>query len=158
MLFLLTSHLSYSASVEMLKVVDCPDTLDVLQPSRVILQIIDNVFYKWSEYDLNESGEFCIVMHAPYERKLSAKEARELLQASNKWIDQFSAFAELLPQVVIGDDDRQEVPNTKVFPMYTVGYAEIRYPLHPPELPPLRGTGFFSRSPYNPYYWSLCLC
>jgi len=139
MFLLINGCLSYGIASEPLKVVDCPDNLDISQPSRVILQIIDNVFYKWSEYDLNESGEFCIVMHSPYERKLSAKEAGELLKASNKWIEQFSAFAELSPQVVIGDDDRQKVSKTTVFPTYTVGLLEMSYPLLQGKA---RGTGF----------------
>mgnify|MGYP000464370039 CR=1 FL=1 len=71
-----------------LKVVDCPSDLDFSHPSRVVLQIIQNTFYKWYEFDIGPSGEFCIVLLEPEARRLTAEEARALLDASSRWVEQ----------------------------------------------------------------------
>ncbi len=118
---------------------DCPVGLDQSSPSRVVMQIIDNTFHKWKEYELDESGDFCIVMIEPEYLRLDAQEALELLQASSKWVFQTPDPAEgytldyndprvdlppvtmpliddlplelkeYIPEVVIGDDERVRV-------------------------------------------------
>jgi V8-like Glu-specific endopeptidase len=66
----------------------CPDDIEERRPSRVVLQYIDGVFHKWEEYGLGEKGEFCIFLRKPEQRRLSADEARILLQNSVRWREQ----------------------------------------------------------------------
>lgn len=72
-----------------LGVADCPTNLALRQPDRRILQIIENVFYSWEEYDLTATAgqSYCVVMRRPFERALTAGEAQVLLTASSLWLD-----------------------------------------------------------------------
>lgn len=67
-------------------VVGAPDVVDA-PPSRVVLQIIDNVFHKWSEYDVQDTGVRFIVQHEPIAGPLNAEEAERLLAASSGWME-----------------------------------------------------------------------
>ncbi len=73
---------------EDLTIRDCPEDLDQYESSRTVSQIINNTFYKWKEFELDDNGEFCIVMEKPEYRHLTADEAKELLEKSGKWVDQ----------------------------------------------------------------------
>ena len=66
----------------------CPfSTADRPAPTRVVLQIIADVFHKWEEHDLPDA-ETCIVQVAPETRALTAGNARALIDASARWIEQ----------------------------------------------------------------------
>ena len=69
-------------------VTSCPGDIEQQRPARVVLQYIDGVFHKWEEYDLGKKGEFCIFLRKPEERRLSAGEARTLLESSVRWREQ----------------------------------------------------------------------
>lgn len=70
-----------------IKIRDCPKDLDQSGPSRTVSQIINNTFYRWKEYKLDDGG-FCILMEKPEYRYLTAEEAMGLLEKSGKWVDQ----------------------------------------------------------------------
>lgn len=55
---------------------------------RTVVQVIDNTFHKWNEYLVGDEGQFSIVLKEPEERPLRAEEARKLLVASKRWMDQ----------------------------------------------------------------------
>ncbi len=65
------------------QVSDCPDNLEGISCTLVI-QWIENVFYKWREYKL-PSGDICIFMEKPHWSPLKKEEARVLLKASSLW-------------------------------------------------------------------------
>ena len=67
---------------------ECPPDLSQAKPSRIVMQVIDNTFHKWKEYDLDEPGRICVVLIEPEYRRLDAQEKTELLEASSKWIEQ----------------------------------------------------------------------
>ncbi len=67
---------------------DCPERLEQRVPSRVVLQHIDGVIHKWEEFDLEEKGAFCIFLKKPENRRLSAEEAKTLLENSDRWREQ----------------------------------------------------------------------
>ncbi len=66
----------------------CPVEIAGQEPSRVVLQVIDDTLYKWEEHALGEGGEFCIILKKPQDKALSAAEARDLLESSARWIEQ----------------------------------------------------------------------
>ena len=68
--------------------IDCPAALEDSAEYRLVLQIIDNTFHKWREYDSKDEGGFCIFMEEPERRALSAEEASALLIASKGWLTQ----------------------------------------------------------------------
>lgn len=75
-------------TLDLANVHDCPDDLDQQSASRVVMQHIDGLFYKWEEYDLDDNGAFCIYMQKPERRMLSLGEAKALLEESAGWIDE----------------------------------------------------------------------
>ena len=77
-----------------ISVVDCPQEgeFNEADQSRTIMQIIDNQFHKWKEYDLEVTGSFFIVMEKPVYRHLTAEEAFKLLESSNEWVQQAKTF------------------------------------------------------------------
>ncbi len=85
-------HLYQDIGIDTLRdssyIVDCPEELDESIPYRIVLQIIDNVFHKWKEYEIEETGDLYIVLKAPEYRKLSASEAEALYEASSEWVEQ----------------------------------------------------------------------
>lgn len=94
---------------------DCPDGLEKRLPSRVVLQHIDGVFHKWEEYDLAETGTFCIFLKKPEHRPLSVGEARTLLESSARWREQAPAAG--AREVLDPDDPRlQALPATPKLP------------------------------------------
>jgi len=82
---------------EELGVTDCPASLNEAAPARIVMQIINNTFYKWKEYDLgsvNGKSQFCIVVEEPYQMKLLQKDAEVLLKASQQWLKEASGSDE----------------------------------------------------------------
>ncbi len=69
---------------------DCLNCHEGGMPFRTVMQIIDNTFYKWHEYRIDEEGGLCIYLVAPESRPLSAEESRALLTSSRGWLEQFS--------------------------------------------------------------------
>lgn len=65
------------------QVVDCPEDLTDT-PFEIVIQWIENTFYKWKEYNL-PGGDICIVMVEPHSYPLKQEEARVLLKASSLW-------------------------------------------------------------------------
>lgn len=136
--------------VNQLGIVECPAGLDESQPSRTVLQYIENTFYKWHEYDLGKAG-FCIVMERPKRQQLTSGEAQVLLSASRLWaiaepdpadeirlapddpdLDLPTTYRFLddggpRPEVVIGADERTLVDDTTVFPYNGVCYLSNQY-------------------------------
>ncbi|MBN2851117.1 MAG: hypothetical protein JXQ23_00115 [Clostridia bacterium] len=92
-----------------IKVIDCPEGIKEMTPSRVILQIINQTFYKWNEYDVGNNGVFCIVVEQPYQKELSKDEAKELLYASQEWTAKTSMVSEAV-QVLSPDDPTINLP------------------------------------------------
>ncbi|HYU32550.1 MAG TPA: VWA domain-containing protein [Thermoanaerobaculia bacterium] len=86
--------------LDQLGVAGCPTDLALRRPDRRVLQIIENVFYSWEEYDLTPTPgqSFCVVVRRPFERALTAGEAQVLLTASSLWLEPWvrSADAESL--------------------------------------------------------------
>ncbi len=76
-----------SPKTEYIRIRDCPEDLDESGPSRTVSQMINNTFYRWKEFELDDSDEFCIVMEKPEHRHLTADEAKELLEKSGKWVE-----------------------------------------------------------------------
>ena len=74
---------------EELGVTACPSALEIAnQPAdRVVMQWIENTFYRWEEYDLG-GDLYCVVMLTPEFLILTVKEAQTLLSASRMWNDQ----------------------------------------------------------------------
>ncbi|NLZ28763.1 MAG: hypothetical protein GX887_07350 [Firmicutes bacterium] len=54
-------------------------------PDREIMQIIDNVFHRWYEYDLD--GERLIFLEEPCRKILDKKEIQELYNKSRQWMN-----------------------------------------------------------------------
>lgn len=74
-------------AADYIKLRSCPTDIEEVAPSRVVIQMIDNQFYRWKEYELDDPRVFCIVLEEPEQRRLTAAEARELLEASGKWVE-----------------------------------------------------------------------
>ena len=94
-----------TAGISMVR--DCTSAHERLAPARVVLQVIEDRFHKWREYELG-SGEFCIVMEEPRFGALSQQQATVLLEASAGWME-----AETVPQwteVLDADDPSLNVP------------------------------------------------
>ena len=64
---------------------DCTSGQEQHYPDRIVLQIIEDTFHKWREYDLAD-GEFCIVLDKPQLEALTQQQARILLEASAQWM------------------------------------------------------------------------
>lgn len=62
-----------------------------LSPARTVMQIIDNQFYKWQEYENPVSDTFAIYLLEPEEAALCSDKAFELLQMSGQWINDRNA-------------------------------------------------------------------
>lgn len=91
------------------KVQDCPDNVDLHATSRVVMQYINGLFYKWKEYDFDDDGAFCIYMQKPERRMLSIDEAKALLEDSAGWIEE-PPPANLLKTLDPMDHSLQSVP------------------------------------------------
>lgn len=77
-------------SAQTLKVVSPPQVKGTV-PDRVVMQVIENQFYKWEEYLTNASaqdGSKYLRMKKPEDRWLSVYDARVLLTASKQWSQQ----------------------------------------------------------------------
>ncbi len=72
-----------SADLSMVR--DCTSVQEQLPPDRIVLQIIEETFHKWREYDLG-GGEFCIILDAPHIEVLTQQQARSLLEVSARWM------------------------------------------------------------------------
>lgn len=72
--------------IDSLGIADCPAQIAGIerQPDRVVLQWIENTFYKWQEYDLTD-GRMCILMAVPQEARLTIDQMQTLLSASRIW-------------------------------------------------------------------------
>ncbi len=81
---------------EELGIAGCPQDVALRQPSRRVLQYIENTFYGWEEYDLaaTPGASYCVVMRQPYDRVLTPAEAQVLLTASSFWVEQALASSE----------------------------------------------------------------
>lgn len=74
-----------SSIINSFNVSDCPDYIDNLVPDRTVMQIINNTFYKWYEYDIGQEGAFCILQEKPFKAELTESEAVVLLTMSQSW-------------------------------------------------------------------------
>jgi V8-like Glu-specific endopeptidase len=63
----------------------CFFSQSLIRPSRQVLQVIDNQFFKWYEYDQKATGTTCIYLVEPEKKALTPAEAAKLLQASREW-------------------------------------------------------------------------
>lgn len=103
-----------------LSVIDCPEAVASRQPSRLVMQVIENTFYKWYEYDLpgpNGETNFCIVMLEPMEILMTREEARVLKSASRLWTESASDVDETAALAATG-------PNRSAAPATESGSAE----------------------------------
>lgn len=105
----LQSVLTNDYSLHTVNVVDCPENIDELEPSRTVLQIINNTYHKWNEYDLGINGEFCIVIEEPYHKALLESEANALLISSKSWTEQ-ELQRSTTTEVLSPDDPRLNLP------------------------------------------------
>ena len=62
-----------------------PDSYTQSGPSRLVMQIIDNRFHMWHEYENPAGNGLCIYLLEPNEKALSETEAAVLLQLSREW-------------------------------------------------------------------------
>ncbi|MBE0431504.1 MAG: hypothetical protein IBX67_06730 [Dehalococcoidia bacterium] len=62
-----------------LTVVDCPDDLDETLPSWKTMPLVDGTLYEVRSYYLGR-GKWCFAIENPEQRRLSAEEARQLLE------------------------------------------------------------------------------
>jgi len=60
-------------------------SIDRHSPSRIVMQIIENRFYKWQEYENPATGKVAIYQLKPEEAALCSDKAYELLQLSGQW-------------------------------------------------------------------------
>ncbi len=173
-----SGELSITEATERLpEVVSCPPDLDVNQPAREVMQIIDDVYHLWKEYDLDEGESFCIVLEKPEQRRLSAQEANQLLEKSKQWMRPASLSDKgysleqddprlsgsplpshlhntVLPQDleslgVIGEDNRVRLAldTMRTIPFRNIGYISMVFP-GTPWYQSHRGTGFLV-APYT---------
>jgi V8-like Glu-specific endopeptidase len=72
--------------IEDLGVSECPAHYAENEPPphRLVLQWIENTFYKWKEYDLAD-GRICVLMVLPDPALLTREETQVLLSASRLW-------------------------------------------------------------------------
>lgn len=89
-------------------IVDCPEDLDETLPSRKTVQLIDDTLYEVRTYYLGR-GKWCFAMEAPEQRRLSAEEARQLLERAATPDD-----PPLLAVVDCPDDLNETVPSWTV--------------------------------------------
>lgn len=101
-----------TTDTEGFNVVDCPEGTDDYSYYRVVLQIIDDTFHKWREYELNDEEAFFIFMEEPHRGALTAEEARELLLASQEWKTQ------ILPLKEATTVDPEDLPELKCLMPY----------------------------------------
>ncbi len=121
-----------------LKLVDCPDDIDSSLASTTTLQVIENVFHKWHQYETDK--EFFIFLEEPERRPLTATEARDLLDASGEWAyDHLQAkesreitgsMDEMLRAFVFGRDERERVTSADSdrYPWNNVGLVLNAFP------------------------------
>lgn len=98
-----------SIEFNFINVTDCPSNIEGRQVSRTVLQIIDNTFHKWYEYDIGFNGEFCIVLEKPYKKALTEIEARELLSQSQTWVEESATIPQNM-EILQPDDPRVNLP------------------------------------------------
>ncbi|MDZ4133146.1 MAG: trypsin-like peptidase domain-containing protein, partial [Dethiobacteria bacterium] len=67
---------------------DCPDLPLESDLKRTVMQVIDNRFHQWYEYEDSAANKLFIYMVDPYIKALSIAEARALLTASREWENQ----------------------------------------------------------------------
>jgi V8-like Glu-specific endopeptidase len=66
---------------------NCPIDLDMEGDHTVVIQWIENTFYKWQEYAIG-GDSICIVMKKPKVKKLTKEESQVLLKASTLWMEE----------------------------------------------------------------------
>lgn len=122
------------------------------EPTRLVMQVIDNQFYKWYEYESGEDNLSLIYQIEPFQKRLTTEEAVLLLQASRKWENYYlvrpSSIAidtETNLRLEGLSDNRIVVSQNSAttYPCNTVGYLSIYFPSEF-----MRGTGFLV-SPYT---------
>lgn len=91
-----------------LTIVECPEDLDETLPSWNSVQFIDDTLYEVRTYYLGR-GKWCFAMDAPEQRRLSAEEARQLLERAATPDD-----PPLLAVVDCPDDLDEAVPSRTV--------------------------------------------
>jgi V8-like Glu-specific endopeptidase len=64
---------------------DCPAYPPESELKRSVMQVIDNCFHQWHEYEDSSANKFYIYMVDPYNKALSSAEALALLEASREW-------------------------------------------------------------------------
>lgn len=98
--------------IDSLGIAACPAEITgiQIQPDRIVLQWIENTFYKWQEYDLTD-GRMCILMAVPRAARLTIDQMQILLSASRIWQLQAPSRAEAsLAPVDIADPSLQFPP------------------------------------------------
>lgn len=92
------------------RVVACPQFVDEsTPPTRVVMQVIEDTFHKWREYELG-NGAFCIVQVEPEFGRLSQEEAESLLEASAGWMVQNKTPSPDEWELLGPDDPRLKLP------------------------------------------------
>lgn len=121
-----------------LELVDCPEDIDSSLASTTTLQVIDDTFHKWHQYETEK--EFFIFLEEPDSRPLTAAEARELLDASGEWSydhlqanesrEQPASVDEMLRAIVFGRDERERVTSgaSRSYPWNNVGLVINSFP------------------------------
>jgi V8-like Glu-specific endopeptidase/fibronectin type 3 domain-containing protein len=102
--------------LETLGIVDCPANLNEAIPSRTVMQVIMNTFYKWNEYDVEQAAGktlFCIVMEEPVHGRLTREQAQVLLSASRLWMEYKPDPKDM--EIIPASDPRWNVPPARGF-------------------------------------------
>lgn len=109
------------------------------RPERLVMQVIDNCFYKWHEYDSPYEQKMQIELLEPDRKLLTSAEAEAHLESSRQWEIQYRQLNSAM------QDDRTPLGENEAFsyPYNTIGFLTIDFPNNY-----MRGTGFMV-SPYT---------
>lgn len=121
------------------EIIKCPPGIDDDNEGRLVMQIIENEYYRWREYDIDYS-RYCLVMEEPFNKHLSQEEAEHLVKRSRKWFNNHRhAFAypedtlynssqidycvdKTTKRAVFGDDQRWRVISNDLYPFHTMSH------------------------------------
>jgi V8-like Glu-specific endopeptidase len=109
------------------------------RPERLVMQVIDNCFYKWYEYGSPDDETMQIELLEPDRKLLTSAEAEAHLESSRQWEIQYQQLNSDM------QDDRTPLGDNEAFyyPYNTIGFLTIDFPNNY-----MRGTGFMV-SPYT---------
>ena len=110
------------------------------EPSRIVLQIIDNTLHEWLEYDSADDQPIGIYQIKPEEKLLSEMEAAKLLGSSRAWEEEYFSYVNASPKKLVSmADNRTRIDQNLAlsYPYHSIGFLAVSFPASN-----MRGTGF----------------